>query len=236
MSNRENFARIATYIVLLSFAFNVLLPFYFMIVTSLKRDNAAFYINPFFPPAKPTIMNYVDAWTKGRLGRYFLNSVILSVSSLIGVLLFSTTAGYALARTNIKGRNAVLLLFLATLMVPGQITIIPLFKLFSKLKLLNKYIGLIIPYTAGGIPFSSFILRGFFLSLPSELADAGRIDGCTDMGVFFRVMLPLCLPGLATVSLFNFIGVWGEFFLASVSGDLRSYGQITYGVFSFTEQ
>jgi len=213
----------------------MLLPFYFMIITSLKASNADFYVNPFLP-SKPTFTNYVDAWIKGKLWRYFLNSLIFSCYSVGGVLLFSVPTGYALARTQIRGRNAILLLFLGTLMVPAQITVIPLFKLFARWRMINTYFGLIIPYVAGGIAFSSFVLRGFFLSLPGELGDAGRIDGCTDMGVFFRIMLPLSLPGVATVALFNFIGVWGEFFLALIFISVDSMKPITYGVFSFTEQ
>jgi len=235
MTRSDRITHTLSYIVLLAFAFIVLLPFYFMVITSLKESNAAFYVNPFLP-GRPTLANYVDAWTKGKLWRYFLNSVIFSFCSVSGVLIFSITGGYALARTQIKGRNAILLLFLGTLMLPAQITVIPLFKLFARWHMLNTYIGLIIPYVAGGIAFSSFILRGFFLSLPGELGDAGRIDGCTDMGVFFRVMLPLSLPGIATVALFNFIGVWGEFFLALIFISVDSMKPITYGVFSFTEQ
>jgi ABC-type glycerol-3-phosphate transport system permease component len=121
-------------------------------------------------------------------------------------------------------------------MVPTEIILLPLFTLFRDLGLLNSYVGLMIPYASLGMAFSTYLLRGFFKTLPAELAEAARIDGCGELGTFWRVMLPLSLPGVATVAVFSFIGAWSEFFLASLFISSQELRPITAGLFKFSEQ
>ena len=210
-------------------------PLYVMVVTSLKTTGE-FYRNPFGLPSSPSLANYADAWVQGQMNSFFWNSVVISLGTVALTLTGATLAGYALARMRVRGAGVIFYLLLGTLMVPTEIILLPIFTLFRDLHLLNTYVGLIIPYASLGMAFSTYLLRGFFRTLPAELAEAARIDGCGEFGTFWRVMLPLSLPGVATVAVFSFIGAWSEFFLASLFISSQELRPITAGLFRFSEQ
>jgi ABC-type glycerol-3-phosphate transport system permease component len=210
-------------------------PLYVMVVTSLKTTGE-FYRNPFGLPTSPSLVNYADAWVQGQMNIFFWNSVVISLGTVVLTLGGATLAGYALARMRVRGASVIFYLLLGTLMVPTEIILLPLFTLFRDLGLLNSYVGLIIPYASLSMAFSTYLLRGFFKTLPAELAEAARIDGCGELGTFWRVMLPLSLPGVATVAVFSFIGAWSEFFLASLFISSQELRPITAGLFKFSEQ
>lgn len=192
----------------------VILPLVYMISTSLKGQVYVFEFPPRFIPSQPTLNNFVSAWRSNNFGRYFLNSLLVALITTVLQIFLSSTVAYAFARFEFPGKNVLYYTLLATLMVPGMMLIIPQFMLASRLKLMNSLAGLILVYTAGGISFNTFLLRGFFEQLPRELEEAALIDGATHLTIFFRILLPLSTPALATVGIFTFLGAWDEYIWA----------------------
>jgi len=160
--------------------------------------------------------NYVRAWRDGKFGKYFFNSVFITLTTLVIVLGAGTMAAYVLGRFRFRGAKPVLFYFLAGMTFPAQLALIPLFFLLLKLGLLNTYPGLILVYAGSSLPFTIFVLTSFFQTLPNELADAAAIDGCGEFSTFWRVMLPLARPGVITVAIFNLLGIWNEYLYALV--------------------
>ncbi len=192
----------------------MMLPFLYMISTSLKGQVYVFEFPPRFIPAQPTLDNFVSAWNANNFGRYFLNSMQVALITTGLQLFFSSTVAYAFARFEFPGKNTLYYILLATLMIPGMMLIIPQFMLAASFKLLNTLTGLVLVYTAAGIAFNTFLLRGFFEQLPRELEEAVLIDGGTHLTIFFRVLIPLSTPALATVAIFTFLGAWDEYIWA----------------------
>jgi ABC-type glycerol-3-phosphate transport system permease component len=201
----------------------VLLPMAWVAYSSLKPDTAIFR-EPFALPALGELQtaNYAQAWREARFGDYFFNSVLVTGTSVALIVLLGAMAAYALARFYHPAGRAVFWLFLSGLMIPAQLAVIPLFFELRDLGLLNSRAGLVLTYTANGLPFAIFILAGFFRALPRGLYEAAVIDGCGEFAAFWRVLLPLAKPGLVTVAIFQFIGVWKEYFFAFMltSGDV----------------
>jgi ABC-type glycerol-3-phosphate transport system permease component len=203
------------YAILLAYFVIVVFPMVWVCYTSLKPDKDVF-THPFRPPAPAEIewSNYPNAWTKAHFGDYFLNSLWLTLATVAGTMLLSSMAAYALARFAFPGAKAVFFYFLAGLMIPLQLAIIPLFFQLKWMHLLDTRAGLLCCYLAFGMPFAIFILTAFFKSLPASLHEAALIDGAGEFGAFFRIMLPLARPGLITVGIFAFLGTWNEYFMA----------------------
>lgn len=210
-------------LVLLGYAAWVVFPMIWVAYSSLKPD-AAIFQNAFAVPSLDELHgeNYVHAWREARFGDYFFNSVFVTATSVALIVMLGAMAAYALARFYHPAGRAVFWLFLAGLMIPAQLAVIPLFFELRQIGLLNSRAGLILVYTANGLPFAIFILAGFFRALPRSLYEAAVIDGCGEFTAFWRVLLPLARPGLVTVAIFQFIGVWKEYFFAFmlVGGDL----------------
>jgi len=200
---------------LLVYALVVIFPVIWITYTSLKSD-AEIFLAPFALPDPGSLHweNYGRAWTGARFSGYFFNSVLVCGVSLAGILLLSAMAAYALSCFRIRGGRLIFLTFLAGLMIPLQLALVPLFFQMRGLQLLNSRLGLILAYIAWGLPFAIFILSGFFRSLPSSLYEAAIVDGCTEWRAFWHVMLPLARPGLVTVAVFSFLGLWNEYFMA----------------------
>lgn len=183
--------------------------------SSLKPSEAIFR-DAFALPSADQIawQNYARAWREARFSDYFLNSLFVTTVSVTGILLLGSMAAYALSRFYHPMGRVLYWLFLAGLMIPAQLSIIPLFFELRALGLLNSRVGLILVYIANGLPFAIFILAGFFRALPRSLYEAAIVDGCTEASAFWRVLLPLAKPGLITVAIFQFIGIWKEYFFA----------------------
>jgi N-acetylglucosamine transport system permease protein len=210
--------------ILMVYAAIVIYPMIWLISSSLKTSLELF-TNPWMPTAKPQWSNFMDAWTKANIGRYFLNSVFVTAISMFLILLIGSMAAYALARFVFKGREVLHTAFVGGMMFPVFLGIVPLFLLLDKMSMLDNYFGLITVYVAYSLSFTIFVLTGFFKTLPHELAEAGMIDGCSQFTVFWRIMLPLAKPGLIAAGIFNFFGIWNEYPLALViinSSDLRT--------------
>ena len=197
------------YLVVGVLAITMLVPFLWMISTSLMNEFEVYRYPPTLIPADPVWSNYPDALTAAPFGRFFLNSAIMSAFVVAGHLVTATTAGYAFARLRFPGRDKVFLLFLANLMVPVIVLLIPRFLLMQAMGWVDTYAGLIATELVG--VWGIFLMRQYFLSLPRELEDAARIDGANEWQVFRRVALPLARPAIATVALFSFVETWKSF-------------------------
>lgn len=193
----------------------VLFPIAWLIYSSFKTTRE-FFTSVWSLPQVPQWDNYVRAWAKAGVSQYFANSVWVTTLSLGGTLLLGAAAAYVLSRFNFRGRQLIYLLFVAGLWIPSIVGLIPLFFLLLDLRLLNSHLGLILVYMASCMPFTVFVLQGFFRTLPSELADAAEVDGCSPIATFFRVMLPLVRGGLITVAIFDFLSIWNEYLYALV--------------------
>ena len=184
-------------------------PFLWMVSTSLMNEFEVFQFPPRLLPARPVWSNYPNALTAAPFGRFFLNSAIMSFTIVIGHLLTASTAGYAFARLRFPGRDKVFILFLANLMVPVIVLLIPRFLLVNAVGWVDTYAGLIVTELVG--VWGIFLMRQYFLSIPRDLEDAARIDGASEWQVFWKIALPLSKPALATVALFSFVETWKSF-------------------------
>jgi len=217
------------YTVLVTYFFIVVYPMWWLLYTSLKTDREIF-LSPFSLPEWSDLqwVNFSNAWIKGAFSDYFLNSIILTFSTVTVSVLMAAMAGYALARFRFFGARPIFFYFLAGLMIPLQLAIVPLFFQMKDFDLLNSHIGILLVYVAFGMPFAIFILTGFFKSLPSGLHESALIDGASEFRAFWSIMLPLARPGLITVGIFSFLATWNEFFMAFMflsgegSQDLRT--------------
>lgn len=210
--------------ILIIYSIIVIFPLVWIFSSSLKSSMEIF-ANVWALPKGIKWENYVNAWIEASIGKYFINSLFVTATSVFFILLLSAMVAYVLTRFRFLGNSFVFYYFLGGLMIPTFLGIVPLFLLLKDLHLLDNFIGLILVYIAYSLPFSIFILTPFFKSLPHELAEAAIIDGCSDFSVFWRIMLPLAKPGLITVGIFNFLGIWNEYILALViisSGELRT--------------
>ncbi len=193
----------------------VIYPLVWLLYSSLKTDQEIFF-NPWSLPATPQWENFARAWTKAHIGEYFFNSLVVVLPSLALTLLLSAMAAYILARFPFPGNRPLFYLFMSGMMFPVFLALVPLFFLVNQLRMLNTYHGLVLVYIAYSLPFSIFFLTGFFKTLPSELHEAAIIDGANQYQVFFRVMLPLAQPGLVSIGIFNFLGMWNQYILPLV--------------------
>jgi len=175
-----------------------------------------FYANPWGWPAAFNLDNYTYAWTTAQIPRFFLNSLIVAAATIALTLVLASCAAYGFSTFRFRGGQLLFTMFVVLLIIPVPITIIPLYVIMVRLHLIDTYFALILPYTAGSLPLSIFLLRSFFESIPQDLTDAARIDGCTQFGAFVRIILPISKPGLATVTILTFLNSWNELFLALI--------------------
>ncbi|WP_135553694.1 carbohydrate ABC transporter permease [Paenibacillus cymbidii] len=201
---------IITHILLIVLGISFLLPFVWMISTSLKPDEQLFIFPPEWIPSQFMWSNYPDALSFFPFFKYLKNTLIICLWTLLGTTLSSAIVAYGFSRIQWPGRNFLFLILLSTMMLPYQVTMIPLFVLFKQLGWVGSFKPLIIPSFFGGA-FSIFLVRQFYLTIPYELSDAARIDGCSEFRIFWQIILPLAKPALATVALFTFIGGWNDF-------------------------
>lgn len=204
---------ITAQLILLAYALIIVTPILWLIFSSLKSDLEIF-ASPWQWPKQMQWGNYFRAWQKANMGRYLFNSVIVSSSSLVLLMMLASMASYALARIPFQGAGLLLMFFVSGMMIPVFLGLIPLFEQLQALGLLDSHIGLISVYIAQSLPFTIFLLTGFFKTMPKELEEAATIDGCSPYGTFFRVMLPVARTGLITAGTINFVNIWNEYILA----------------------
>jgi ABC-type sugar transport system, permease component len=213
----------------------VVLPLLWTIMSSFKTSSEIL-ASPFSLPAQWNFTNYVNAWAIAGIGSYFLNSIIVVFGALVLTMLFGAMTAYVLARFQFPGSRAIYYLMLAGLTFPIFLAIVPLFFVLQNLGLLNTLFGLILTYAAFAFPFTVFFLFSFFKSLSSSIAEAAAIDGAGEWRTFFQVMLPMARPGLATVAILNFVGLWNQFLLPiALNTDPKNW-VLTQGMAQFASQ
>jgi ABC-type glycerol-3-phosphate transport system permease component len=203
--------RILLHTVLILGALFTSIPVYYMVSTSFKAENEVFAVPIHWLPTEFQGMNnYIEAFRVAPFGRFFLNSVIVTVSVVFITLLSSSLAGYGLAKFQFPGNKLCFLIILSTMMVPFQVILVPLFSLVHSLGWTNSYAGLIIPGCVSA--YGVYLMRQFCLTIPDELLDSARIDGCSEVGIFGRIVLPLTKPSLATLGIIIFMWSWNNLF------------------------
>lgn len=207
---RSIFNKAALHLVLSITGFFMLVPFFWMLSTSLKEPDAVFIYPPEWIPNPVVWSNYRRAWTILPFGQAYINSIVIAVTVTIGTLVSCSLAAYAFARLEFKGKNVLFYSLLATMMIPGQVTLIPMYVLFSRIGWIDTHYPLVIPPILSNA-FGVFLLRQFFLTIPKDLEDAARIDGCNPAYVYWLIMLPLAKPALVTLGIFTFLGTWNSF-------------------------
>ena len=213
----------------------IVFPIIFVVMTSFK-STSEFYTNVWGLPQHVAWENYATAWNDAKIGQYMLNSVIIVSVVLIVSLIVGALAGYALSRFRIKHAEIIMLAILACTMLPSESVIMPLYLITSKLGRIGSRLSLIIPYIAWGLPMTIYIFRNFFDTIPNELLEAARIDGCTEVQTFTKVAIPLMLPAIATNAILIFVAWWGELLWATVALASSSMKTIPIGMVSFSAQ
>jgi N-acetylglucosamine transport system permease protein len=213
----------------------VILPFLWVVLSSFKTTKEIL-ASPFGLPAHWSFDNYAHAWTDAGIRDFFLNTVIVVGVSLMIVMLLGAMCAYVLARFKFPGARFIYYLMLAGLTFPIFLAIVPLFFILRNIGLLNTLPGLIMVYVAFALPFTVFFLYAFFKALPDEVYEAALMDGAGDWRAFFSIMLPMARPGMATVAIFNFLGLWNQFLLPVALNTDQSRYVLTQGMASFASQ
>jgi multiple sugar transport system permease protein len=212
LNSQRNFKRIQQVIIFIIMAIGavaMIAPFEWMLATSFSRSaNIAMPRIPTFWPADPSTFNYKVAATNLPLVRYYLNSLIVTVSATVGYLFFSSLTGYAFAKGRFVGKSFLFILLLTTLMIPFEIRMIPMYLLMRQLHLNDSYAALILPFISGG--FGTFLMRQYISAIPDELIDAARVDGASELTIYTRIVLPLCGPPLAALTVLSALWRWND--------------------------
>jgi putative chitobiose transport system permease protein len=219
------------YLLLGVIAFVMLFPLLWLISTAFKSPTEnIFQFPPQLLPNQPTFQNFVTVWENNPFGQYLFNSTIVAVLTVSLNVLFCSLAAYPLARLEFRGRDLIFTAVVSTIMIPFQIVMIPLYILTVQLGLRNTYLGVIFPDIASA--FGIFLLRQAFISVPKELEEAARMDGCSELGLWWNVMLPAIRPALVTLAIFVFIGSWSDFLWPLIVLDRPEYYTLPLGVAS----
>lgn len=222
------------YAILTAGAFLMVLPFWWMLVTSFKLPEEVFTFPPQFWPSAWHWENYAEVLKAAPFLRFFLNTLIVATVVTLGNLVFSAMAGYAFARLAFPGRDLIFWLFLASMMIPGQVTMIPVFVLMAKLGWIDTYLGLTVPGLVGA--YGVFLLRQYFLNLPNDLENAARIEGASEWQIFWHIGLPLATPALTVLGVFTFMGAWTDFLWPLLMTNSMSMRTLEVGLSVFKTQ
>lgn len=228
----RRFAQFGVAVLLWGYAAAVLAPMLLVVFNTLRPARDVLR-HPVGFPTSPTFESYTRAWSEANFSTYFFNSFVITVSAVVLATACAALAAYPLGRYRFFLSRTLLAFFVAGLMLPFRLAIVPLFLLLNDLGLIDNRLGVILVYAATGIPFSVFILSAFFRQIPDELSEAARIDGANELGIFRRVMLPLVRPALATVMLFQFVPLWNDFFFPLILLRSRDKWTLPVGMTTF---
>jgi multiple sugar transport system permease protein len=232
LSSQRNFRRVQQAIIFIVMAIGavaMIAPFEWMLATSFSRSaNVAMPRIPTFWPSDPSIFNYHVAIKNLPLVRYYANSLFVTVASTLGYLFFSSITGYAFAKGRFVGKSILFIILLTTLMIPFEIRMIPLYLLMRQLHLSDSYAALILPFISGG--FGTFLMRQYISAIPDELIDAARVDGANEMTIFARIILPLCGPALAALTVLSALWRWNDVLWPLLVISDRKLYTITFGL------
>lgn len=232
ISRSRRFLRMAFfYTVMITGAIIICLPLFWMVSSSLKAPNRLFTIPIEWFPYEFRWENYIEAWNTAPFGRYFFNSIFVSVTTTLLNLFFCSLAGFAFAKYRFPGKNILFLFILATMMIPFHVVVVPLFTLMRDLRWLNSYAALIVPGAMSA--FGIFLMRQFILTLPDELFDAARIDGASEFGIYARIVLPLSTGPLAALAVFVFLDSWNSLLWPLVTTTRDEWRTVAVGLTQF---
>ncbi|PYY30431.1 carbohydrate ABC transporter permease [Paenibacillus illinoisensis] len=228
---------VGTYLLLTLISIIMIVPFIWMISTSFKEPQSIFTYPPQWIPEPFRFQNYVDVFRLIPFHRFYFNSVYIAVLVVLGTVFFASLAGYAFAKIPFKGRNVVFLVLLSAMMIPHEVTAIPMFLFMRQLGWIDTHLPLILLpiFGAGGV-FGIFVMRQFFITVPTELEEAAMIDGCSRFRIYARIMLPIAKPGMATLTIFTFVTIWNEFFDPLIFINSRELMTLPLGLSLFTDE
>ncbi|MFY8032819.1 MAG: ABC transporter permease subunit [Devosia sp.] len=224
-----------SHVALIAWVIVICAPLLWVLMSSFKTTQQIFG-SPFSLPTSFNFENYISAWTTASIGNYFVNTVIVVGGALVIVMLLGAMCAYYLARYEFKGSKIIYYLMLAGLTFPIFLAVVPLFQTLRGFGLLNTFPGLIITYVAFALPFTVFFLYAFFRTLPQEIAEAAQLDGAGPWRIFFTIMLPMATPGIASVAIFNFLGLWNQFLLPIALNTNTANYVLSQGMASFASQ
>jgi multiple sugar transport system permease protein len=207
-----------------------LVPFLWMVSTAFKPTAEIYRVPPVWVPDEFTATHFTSVWAAAPFARYYFNSGLIASLTTVLTLLIASMAGYALARLPFRGRGVFMSGILSSTMIPFQVLLIPFFILMTTLRLVNTPGGLVLGYIVLFLPFAVFMFRAYFLELPREIEESARIDGCSWLGVWWRIALPTARPALATIGIYTFIECWNEFFLALVLTNSQTMRTLPVGL------
>jgi putative chitobiose transport system permease protein len=229
MDKNRSLTKVGTYLLLVAIALMMLFPLLWLISTSLKSPTEnIFSFPPQLLPTQPTLENFLTVWQTYPFGSYLFNSTLVAILTVSLNVLICSLAAYPLARLNFRGRDSIFALVVSTIMIPFQIVMIPLYILTVQLGLRNTYLGVIFPTLASA--FGIFLMRQAFQGVPKELEEAARMDGCSELGIWWHIMLPAVRPAIATLAIFVFIGSWSDFLWPLIVLDEEKYYTLPLGV------
>ncbi|MCT4508461.1 MAG: carbohydrate ABC transporter permease [Tepidibacter sp.] len=218
-------------ILLLMIASCMIVPFVYMLLTSFKVTYTAYNFD--FSLSDMTLQNYITIIRDTNFSHYFFNSLFISMSGVVLNVLFSSLAGFAFAKKEFSGNEKIFFFMIMTLIIPSQVTMIPLYIIMRELGWINSYLALILPIPTA---FGVFLMRQAILKIPNDLIDSARIDGCSDIRIFFEIVVPLIKPAIITLTIFTFIGAWNEFLWPLIVTTNDSIRTLTVGLSSLNSQ
>lgn len=222
-------------LVMLTYVLLIIYPLFNMVMSSFKptRD---IMLSPFSLPESFSFENYVTIWVNKGFGRYFLNSLLFTGGAMVFVVLFGSMAAYGIARYKFRGNTLLYMLFLSGIMLPLKAAVIPLFQIVKSLGLMDNPLSVILVFIAMGLPSTVFILSGFMRTIPGELEQAARIDGCSDLRIYSQIVMPITAPSIALVTIYNAVPIWNDFFFPLVFIQSDKFKTLPVGLSSFIGQ
>ncbi len=220
------------YLLLVIIALIFILPYLMSIFAAFKPLSAILSQSPLRPPSPPTLANFKTLFTQYDFGRYLANTLLVTVILTAGQVTFSMMGAYAFARMEFPGRDSLFWLYLMTLMVPNVVTLVPLYVLFAHSHLLNTYWAIFLPYVLG-VPYSVFLMRQYFMTIPKEVLEAARLDGCSESAILWRIVVPISRPILITATLLAFVFGWNNFLWPLIVTNSNSLSVLTVAIANF---
>ena len=228
-------SRLISVLILLAGAVTMLVPFVWMFDTSIKSSGEVFLYPPRWIPSEIRLQNYSEALTVLPFGQWFFNTTYITLVASLGQVLSASLVGYAFARMRAPGRDVLFIMVISTMLLPEQVTMVPVFLIFRSLGWIDTWNPLIVPAWLGGGAFYIFLCRQFFMTIPLELDDAAKIDGCGTMRIFWQIILPLSKPVLAAVTVFSVVGRWNEFLYPVIYLDSQAKYVVSIGLRLFRD-
>ncbi|MDX9983919.1 carbohydrate ABC transporter permease [Sphaerochaeta sp.] len=230
LSRRERRKQIILTFIILVTAVMLILPFLWMISTSFKKANEIFSLNPKWFPSKFGFSNYIGIWLRPYFPTYMLNSIIVSIFTMLISLISAILAGYGISRFKFKGRTLFSVVLIVVQMFPAMLLLIPLYIIMQKMGLINTHLSMIIAYTTFAMPFCTWMIKGYFDTIPEQLEEAARIEGYGRLRILIHIVIPLSAPGIVTVAMFAFVLSWQEYLYALTFARTEEMRTLTVGL------